>query len=170
VRHFKSLRKELIVKINIEFNTKNTLTDNIDKTKKYFINNKFELVKNTTDTLTFKRGNILLNMVAFNPLKWKSNITINFGGISNNSIKLEADITTTGQLVTDKENELWNKFINNYKESIINCIDLTQNNKINLHDTIVHNYKFALKYIIYSLIGGLSIGIIRILIKIVFNA
>ena len=91
--------------------------DFLKKTKAYFVRNGFKLIKAEDNKLFFSRGSVVLNMVTFNPLKWKSKIEISFG--KDNSVIIDADISTVGQLVMKRELKLWDDFINNYKKEIL---------------------------------------------------
>lgn len=52
----------------------------VERTKDYFINSGFTLSGESKDELRFSRGSVVQSMVTFNPLRWKSNITIYLQG------------------------------------------------------------------------------------------
>ena len=124
----------------------------VKSTKDYFLHHGFKLEQSTDSRLTFSRGSTLLNMVTFNPLKWKSKITIDFA-----PTKLVAgfDINTAGQIVTPKEERLWDGFIENYKQTLHKDFDYSSANRVLLKDT----KRNSLKYVGYAVVGGLLAGI-----------
>ena len=122
------------------------------KVKVYFQSQGFNLKSNYKDQLIFNRGSILLNMITFNPLQWKSTITIE---IADSEIKSEFEINTDFQAVTLKEEQLWESFINNFKETIKGNFDYSSINKKLIKETKYN----SLKYVKAALIGGLAAGI-----------
>jgi hypothetical protein len=55
----------------------------------------------------FTKGNLLSNIIMFNPADWKSEITVKQ---IDQKILVELRISTFGQLVTNKEKEFWETF------------------------------------------------------------
>ena len=104
----------------------------LQKVKEYFLSQGFKLHSNNEDQLVFKRGSILLNMVTFNPLQWNSTITIE---IADSVINSEFDINTDFQAVTLKEEQLWESFVSNFKESIRGNLDYSSVNKKLIKET-----------------------------------
>ncbi|MBD1395669.1 hypothetical protein H9Q13_00695 [Pontibacter sp. JH31] len=113
--------------LNFKFDCSNEVA--LQKVKDYFLSQGFNLHSNYQDQLVFKRGSTLLNMVTFNPLQWKSTITI---AIADSGIESEFDINTDFQAVTLKEEQLWENFIDNFKKSIIDNLDYSTINKKSL--------------------------------------
>lgn len=124
----------------------------LQKVKEYFLSQGFQLYSSSENSLVFKRGSILLNMVTFNPLKWNSTISVD---ITDSEIKALFDIDTSFQAVTLKEEQLWEKFINNFKESTKGNLDYTSINKKLLKETKNNSWK----YVQAAVIGGLAAGI-----------
>ncbi|SIT94018.1 hypothetical protein SAMN05444128_3394 [Pontibacter indicus] len=124
----------------------------IQKVKEYFVSQGFQLYRGSENSLVFKRGSTLLNMVTFNPLKWNSTISVE---ITDSEIKALFDIDTSFQAVTLKEEQLWESFINNFKESIQSSFDYCAINKKLLKETKNNSWK----YVKAAVIGGLAAGI-----------
>jgi len=61
----------------------------------------------------------LKNYISFNPLNWKSIVKIGYNHAAdlNTEIKCVYEIDTSGQMVTEKEEETWKKFSENYQLS-----------------------------------------------------
>jgi hypothetical protein len=127
-------------------------TEAVKSTKDYFLNQGFKLEHDTGSRLTFSRGSTLSNMVTFNPLKWKSKIVIDF---TATGLVALFDINTAGQVVTPKEEKLWDGFIENYKQTLNNDFDYSTANQILQKDT----KRNSLKYVGYAAVGGLLAGI-----------
>ena len=70
------------------------LTDN------YFLGLGFKKFGESNQPLTYKKGSVLLNMVAFNPLNWKSTVTVT---LKDQFVEAAFDINSMGQMVTPKE-------------------------------------------------------------------
>ena len=62
----------------IEFESNKPLDLLKEESRIYFQKQGFRLANEGENTLDFKRGSYLTNLVAFNPLKWKSSITVVF--------------------------------------------------------------------------------------------
>src|SRR5688572_26761297 len=120
------------MKRNLNFNIQGSQELAYQRILNYFERQGFKLSKSTKDELVFKRGNTFLNMVTFNPLQWKSNVNIT---ISNSEVNAVFDIDTSFQAVTLKEEQLWEHFINNFKNSVLNEIDLVSINNELLKET-----------------------------------
>ena len=111
-------------------------------TKEYFKNQGFDISEEQKNSITFKRGSKFLNSITFNPLKWKSQITVLY---ETTQIIARFDIDTENQLVTVKEEQLWITFIENFKKTIESGNTfITENNK-NVSSTIKHSWKLVLK-------------------------
>ena len=121
-------------------------------TKNYFTGTGFKKVSETKNQLSFVKGSSLLNMVTFNPLNWKSEVKVI---LTNDIVEAYFDINTVGQMVTPKEEKLWDIFIENYKISVRDKVDMTQVNKNQLSET----KKDSWKYVKHSLIGAIVFGV-----------
>uniref|UniRef100_UPI00404ACF58 hypothetical protein n=1 Tax=Flavobacterium sp. TaxID=239 RepID=UPI00404ACF58 len=117
----------LEIKLNSETSLEKGKLETISKV--YFEKFGFKIAETKENLLKFRKGSELRNSIAFNPLNWKSDIQIN---INQKNEKLTLDcifsINTIHQLVTDKEIEIWNEFVNGYKMLITN--ELFDHNKI----------------------------------------
>ncbi len=140
------------MKKKIEFETSLLEKDIMKSTKTYFLSQGFKLEQESIDKLIFKKGSLLFNMITFNPLTWKSIITITF---NPKTITGDFDIDTTGQTVTPKEEQLWENFIQNYKRFLLTNLDYTTENKQHLRST----YKSNLNYIKPAIMGAVIVGI-----------
>ncbi|HYG03396.1 MAG TPA: hypothetical protein VD927_13185 [Chryseosolibacter sp.] len=98
-------------------------TSVLEASKTFFTRTGFKIANVTDKTVSFSKGSTLLNMVTFNPLNWKSRITLS---VQNNLLLADFDIDATGQAVTPKEEKLWDKFIESYRISIVDKVDLSQ--------------------------------------------
>lgn len=107
--------------------------------------------------LNFTRGNYLLNMVTFNPLKWKSSIFISFSGASMQAL---FDINTFGQTISKKENELWDVFIANLRQAVLEKKDFDVINKASLQATKRSSYKLIAITLLITGIVAIPAGII----------
>lgn len=125
-----------------------------EKTTEYFKRSGFKPTKNKKEhTLTFERGSITLNMWTFNPLKWKSETVIE---ISGQEISARIAVNTTGQIPTQKEEALWDLFLENYKKFLCEeKFDFESDNGKKLHST----KKDSFGYIGWAIIGGFMGGI-----------
>lgn len=150
--------------LNIEFETYSG--NIIPKTKKYFIENKFKLQGEAENEIVFTRGNDFLNRVTFNPLSWKSNIKV---GVKGKIVHVQADISTTGQTVTEHEVTLWKDFFENYKKTIIQGLDEKSNNKKAIRATKLKSFSLVLKLIGIAAVVGLIIGIVKGVIILLFT-
>ncbi len=110
-------------------------------TKEYFRNLGFDISEEQKNSITFKRGSKLLNSITFNPLKWKSEITVLY---ETTQIVARFDIDTVNQLVTAKEEQLWISFIENFKNTIESGNSFISENNKNVSSTIKHSWKIVL--------------------------
>jgi hypothetical protein len=121
-------------------------------TEKYFSAAGFKKISQTDNQILFSKGGALGNLIAFNSLNWKSAVKITL----HDAIAVtEFNINTVGQLVTPKEEGLWDTFIENYKLSITNGLDLTTENQLQIKGT----RRDSLKYVKWALIGALVFGV-----------
>lgn len=146
----------------IFFSTENDKTTNKELSKNYFISQGFFLKGETENELNFVRGSYLLNMVTFDPLKWKSNLSLIFSG---NSINGVFDISTFGQTVSKKEEELWNSFILNFEESVLHKENFKEKNKQLLSDTKNHSFRLVGWTILGAALFGIPAGVIAFYMK-----
>lgn len=112
--------------------------------------------------LNFVRGSYLLNMVTFDPLKWKSNISLIFSG---KSINASFDINTFGQSVSKKEDDLWNSFVLNFEKSILHKEKFKEINKQLLNETKNHSFRLVGWTVLGAALFGIPAGIIAFYMK-----
>ncbi|WP_200975294.1 hypothetical protein [Echinicola sp. 20G] len=132
-----------------------TLDDNdsfFKLTSDYFFKTGFRQTSRTENQITFKKGSTLRNMVTFNLLNWKSEVRAT---LQNDTVMVDFDINTTGQLITPREEKLWDMFIENYKTSVTDKVDMTSENQRHLRETKRDN----VSYIKWALIGAIAFGI-----------
>lgn len=96
--------------------------------KTYFLANGFRLMEEAPAALRFSRGKKALNFITFNPLKWRSSISVALAGESPVRVLLEARVSTVGQLVTRRERTAWQGFIDNFRRSLVTGSDFTRDN------------------------------------------
>ena len=121
-------------------------------TTDYFSPMGFKKVIDSENQIVFTKGSLLLNMVTFNPLNWKSDIKIT---LQDSTVVADFDINTTGQVTTPKEEKLWDVFVENYKVSVTNNLNLLTENKQQIKET----KRNSIKYLKWALIGGVAFGI-----------
>ncbi|MEN7551541.1 hypothetical protein AAG747_26735 [Rapidithrix thailandica] len=138
---------------NIAFNVPDS-NDVVEKTIDYFTQSGFKLLDKGENILTFGRGSILSNMWTFNPLQWKSEVKIE---IVNQKVIANFEVNTTGQKVTLKEENLWDKFINNFKRQLTEQVDFKPENSKALQATKRNSLKWVMMGV---LIGGVPAGLI----------
>ncbi len=128
----------------------------VDELKKdtidYFEKQNFTIDKNEDQMVCFVRGSVWGNMIAFNPLKWKSNICINF---EDGLVKASFEINTIHQTVTPSEEKLWNSFVQNFKENIETGKSTISENSKQLQAT----YQSTIQYIGIALLGAILFGV-----------
>ena len=145
------------IKKNIKFTT----PDNIDLTKKtieYFMESGFKHIETLGKNLKFERGSIASNMWTFNPLKWKSDIDVK---IIEQEINAHFNINATGQIPTQKEEILWDIFIDNYKNYLTDSkFDFNTKNRKALNATKSNSLKYVGWALLGGIIGGIPAGLI----------
>ncbi len=106
--------------IDINFSTNKSLGNIQEFTKDFFIKHGYHLVKSIDEYQEFSKGSELKNFISFNPLNWKSIVKVyyNRDGELNIDIKCVYEIDTSGQTVTEKEEEIWKKFSQNYQMAV----------------------------------------------------
>lgn len=114
---------------------------------------------NTTGRkIIFARGSIASNMWTFNPLNWKSKIDIEING---QDVKANFNVNTAGQIPTNKDELLWETFIDNYKKYLLDSkFDFLTDNSKTLKKTKSKNLKYIGWAALGGLIGGLPAGFI----------
>ena len=130
------------------------LTDN------YFLAMGFTKERGTQNSLVYAKGSGLMNLVTFNPLNWKTVVTVTVNG---DVINADFDITTFGQMVTPKEEGLWDIFINNFKMSLVNNVDLTAENHRQLKVTDRDSWNFIKWAILGAVVFGVPFGFLAYL-------
>jgi hypothetical protein len=131
-----------------------------EMTIEYFKKSGFKhIVSNPTDNkIKFGRGSIASNMWTFNPLNWKSEIDIEFNG---QEVKAYLDINAAGQIPTNKDELLWETFINNYQKYLLDSnFDFPTENSKSLKTTKSKNLKYLGWAALGGLIGGIPAGLI----------
>jgi len=135
-----------------------SITDLKKITRDYFIKQGFKEIIGSESKLTFKRGNIFLNMVATNPLKWKSRFTLVF---EEGKINTDFEINTIYQMVSSQEEKVWFNFVQNYQESVTSGeLQLPKNKKL-----IKKAKRAGLKHFAYALLGGFLFGVPGVIIS-----
>ncbi|TGE20016.1 hypothetical protein [Hymenobacter elongatus] len=117
------------IRKKLEFTVSETIDLN-EKTIEYFKKSNFKHIdSNPTDRkIRFERGSIASNMWTFNSLNWKSEIDIEING---QEVKANFNINAAGQIPTNKDEMLWETFIDNYQKYLrdSNFDFLTENTK-----------------------------------------
>lgn len=123
-------------------------------TIEYFTKSGFKQVDTQNITVVrFQRGSLTTNMYAFNPLKWKSDIVVEIEG---QELKAAFSINTEGQIPTNRDEELWDEFADNYVRFLQDPrFDFMTANASALKRTKSKNWN----YLGWMLLGGLMGGI-----------
>jgi hypothetical protein len=119
----------------------------LELTKHFFVNQEFKIAGQTGSAITFTKGSVLRNMTSFNPLNWKSKVEVS---ALDNILTADFEIDTIGQIVTPKEEALWNTFIEKYKVSILEKTDVRQEISQELRRTQQSTWK----YVGWAFVGG----------------
>lgn len=125
--------------------------------KAYLKTNGFTLVSEDETTLIYTRGSYLYNLIAFNPLTWKSRIEIN---LHEQRVETYFNISTFGHLVSSQEKELWKTFIQNLEDYIKTGINLNIDNKINVTKTTRDSWNHIIWAGIFTALLGLPLYLI----------
>ena len=108
------------IKKDIEFETKYSLVECKRLTMEFFQNLGFKNPMEELNSIHYKRGSEFQNGFVTNPLKWMSKIKLRFNeSIDSVIVNGGFDINTKNQLATQKELELWNLLIENFKNSLL---------------------------------------------------
>ncbi len=121
-------------------------------TLNYFVDQGFKLSSKKTGSLRFKRGSFMQNAITFNPLKWKSYISIE---LKKTTVIANFNINTVHQAVTKEEKETWDLFISNYQKNLESGESLISENRASLRST----KRSAWKYIGWAFLGVILYGI-----------
>ena len=140
------MKKQITFKLE-DINSLDRLTDN------YFVKMGFKKVKGPHNSLTYIKGSRLMNMVTFNPLNWRTVVTVT---VNDNVVNADFDINTLGQMVTPKEEGLWDTFVNNYKMSLDNNVDVTSENLRQLKETKSDSWN----YVKWAILGAIAFGVL----------
>lgn len=124
----------------------------------YFVLNGFRINQFDDNCIEFGRGSLMLNKVTFNPLKWKSKIKVNLS--KENILTSVFDINTSNQLVTNKEIELWENFIENYKRSIISNNVFINEIQLKTSETIKNSWIILFKITLVLILLIILFGIV----------
>lgn len=136
------MRNHEDLEFEFEIKTYNSFDFNLELTSEYFNDAGFEKSFHSSE-VNFTQGSKLKNAFLFNPLKWKSNVRII---LSEESIFLNCKVDTANQLVSQTEIDCWDRFLNNYKNSL-----LQQKNLFHLNKEFVKNSKKSTtKYNLYG--------------------
>jgi hypothetical protein len=143
-----------VIKKLIEFKVSEP-TDLREMTIQYYRKSGFKQKDSSPNEreIKFGRGSIASNMWTFNPLNWKSEIDIEFNG---QEVKAQFNINAAGTIPTNKDEILWQTFIDNYQKYLCdsNFDFLTENSK-----TLRTTQRKNLKYLGWALLGGIIGGI-----------
>lgn len=124
----------------------------------YFTHSGFMLLQKEENEFKFNHTSSIFNTWYFNPLKWKSNITVN---ITTQQIKVDCKIDNDAQMNSWEEENVWNAFLKNFELYLLNNIDFTVANSIAIRES----RKSALKYIGWAATGAILGGAISILLS-----
>nr|BFF40069.1 hypothetical protein BACY1_18740 [Tenacibaculum mesophilum] len=129
---------------SFELITPNSTELNYKLTKEYFKEGKFKSEENFFQ-LEFKQGSKLKNGLVLNPLKWKIQFQITF---DNNLVFVKGLVDPSNQFVSQAEINCWNRFITNFKNSLLQRKNLFILNK----EFVKTSKKSTLSYISYGIV------------------
>ena len=125
----------------------------ISRAEEYFLRSSFKIEEKKNNYIKIKRGSLFLNMLTFNPLKWKSNIVLR---IEDNGLTADFEVVTVGQMPTHSEEKAWIDFIDHFKQHIetgdFSFIEANRN-------SIRTVRKDSLRYVGWAFLGGLLGGL-----------
>lgn len=123
----------------------------IEATRSLFIGQGFKVVEESEERIVFSKGSVLQNVASFNPLNWKSRVEVL---IQNNTVNADFDINTTGQLVTPREESLWDTFVQKYQQAVVENVDVKPEISRELKGLRINTWK----YVLWAFVGGLIVG------------
>ena len=132
------------LEFSLEFITHNSIDLNYRLTEEYFNDGNFKTEGNFFQ-LEFKQGSKLKNGLVLNPLKWKSHFQIT---LDDNYVTIKGVVDPSNQFVSQTEIDCWNKFIINYKNSLLQRKNLYALNKA----FVKSSKKSTFKYIGYGIL------------------
>lgn len=135
-----SISKSIIFQVNEESRV-------VERAITYFNDFGFKCTKRSDQLISFSKGSILKNLLAFNPLEWKSNIDLE---VNDKEVRIDLKINTFGQIVLKEEEVLWDLFIDNFKLFIIDGKEYNKIKIINekIRDVKKESYNFLEGWII----------------------
>ena len=128
-----------------------------ERAKIYFTHFHFQLIKEDTDSMIFKRKASLFDDWKTNPLTRGSTITIT---TPKNLMTVGFIIDTDAQMNTKEEKAVWSTFINSFNHYLQNNIF----NESGINEAIAKNKQSHLKYLRWKLFGTLLGGAITLLL------
>jgi hypothetical protein len=144
------------MKFEINFTTDKSTGEVVASTTNYFVPQGFRLASNQFDTLVFVRGSQLANFYTFNPLNIQSKTSIHIkANEAATAVHAIFDINTAGQVITSKEEAIWQRFVNNYQGCILTGQDLLEQNQ----QLLQQGKKANLKYIGWAALGAILAGV-----------
>ncbi|BDS11393.1 hypothetical protein [Aureispira anguillae] len=141
----------------LDFKSEEPLPSLKTKTKAYFQNHGFKLSEEAPNNLQFKAGSTLRNMIAINPLKWKSQIEIEF---NDQNIVAHFEINTIHQIVTQKETKVWETFVNNYQNTIETGTSFFSENENEIKEAKNANWELIGQMFFGAILLGIPGGLI----------
>ncbi|HEY1038064.1 MAG TPA: hypothetical protein VGF30_01590 [Bacteroidia bacterium] len=135
-------------------------TQVVEKTIHFFTRSEFKLVEQNGNNLKFKKGSILRNGFTFDPLKWKSDLTVE---ITGNKIKAKLDIANTGQSMGNKEEEVLDSFFKSYKLYVNEGLDFEKAHADAAQKIKKHGWNIVLWAVLGAVVIGVPAGIIAYL-------
>lgn len=122
----------------------------LEKSIEYFNAYGYKIISRKEDIVRLKQGSSISNAWTFDALKWMCESEIKW--IGQTVIEANLNINTSGQIVTLKEEQLWDTFIDNYKRFLTE----TQYNFIAANSKALHSVrKNSIKYVSWAALGGL---------------
>ena len=118
----------------------------LERSKKYFLSNKFRLLEETENYLRFEGGSARQSRLDFDALRWKSHIVIQ---VRENGIQAFVEIYHDQPIVSYEEHNLWDVFLKNYRDSVLEDIDL---NYLNDRERLPLKSKKVMMNLIFSIL------------------
>jgi hypothetical protein len=124
----------------------------------YFNYPGFQLVEKTENFFRFKNNSFFFSTWTFNPLKWKSEITVK---IHRNKIEADFFLDLSAQLNVSKKVEVWDTFIKNFQLFLTENIDYQTSNE----NAVMKAKKSGWKTIGWVLLTALGTGMLAIFVR-----
>lgn len=124
-----------------------------EKISEYFDQSGFNLVDKRDNVFKFVHGSSFFETWIFNPLKWKSEITV---AIRKDELTANFSIDTSAQMNTFEEEAVWDTFIENFELFLTRNIDFKKTNQVAVKKSRRSGFAYVGWAISGAVIGGIT--------------